>query len=245
MSPFTCEEGVNIEKATLVEAGNMNRIILADSQAMFQAGTAKALAMDEYCRIIGQCADVERMLHLIATYPGAIVLFASSLHPDMGRLRMVLEAARSYSIVIAENNESIEAYLHQGVRGVLFRNMTGTELLQCVHRVAAGDIWEAPQQAPEYDMVGARVLKQLTPKEILIVALIGQGCKNREIGLRLRTTEQVIKNCLRTIYDKAGVNDRLELALFTINHKVLAQMAAEMGSKLEAEDQQAAPTAAA
>ena len=85
-------------------------------------------------------------------------------------------------------------------------------------------------------MVGTRVRDRLTPKEMRIVALIVQGCKNREIALRLKTTEQVIKNYLRSIYDKTGVSDRLELALFTIHHRVLAQAAAEVGSKLEAED---------
>jgi DNA-binding NarL/FixJ family response regulator len=68
-----------------------------------------------------------------------------------------------------------------------------------------------------------------------IVALIVQGCKNREIAGRLKTTEQVIKNYLRSIYDKTGVSDRLELALFTIHHRVLAAAAAEVGCKLEAE----------
>jgi DNA-binding NarL/FixJ family response regulator len=72
-----------------------------------------------------------------------------------------------------------------------------------------------------------------------IVALIVQGCKNREIATRLKTTEQVIKNYLRSIYDKTGVGDRLELALFTIHHRVLANAAAEVGSKIEAEERAA------
>jgi DNA-binding CsgD family transcriptional regulator len=67
------------------------------------------------------------------------------------------------------------------------------------------------------------VRDRLTPKEMRIVALIVQGCKNREIATRLKTTEQVIKNYLRSIYDKTGVGDRLELALFTIHHRVLAR----------------------
>jgi DNA-binding CsgD family transcriptional regulator len=77
-----------------------------------------------------------------------------------------------------------------------------------------------------------------------IVALIVQGCKNREIAMRLKTTEQVIKNYLRSIYDKTGVSDRLELALFTIHHRVLAQAAAEVGSKLKVEEHNAATSAA-
>jgi DNA-binding NarL/FixJ family response regulator len=231
------------------EAHEMNKIILADSQAIFRAGTAKVLAMDEDFRIIAQCADLDRMLHAISTFPGAIVIFAASLRPDMGRLRMMLEAAGSRAIVIAENSESASAYLHQGFRGVVFRNVTGTALVECARRVAAGDTWVPPQlaiaEAPEEDMVGTRVRDRLTPKEMRIVALIVQGCKNREIASRLKTTEQVIKNYLRSIYDKTGVSDRLELALFTIHHRVLAQAAAEMGSRLEAEEQQAsAPPAA-
>jgi DNA-binding NarL/FixJ family response regulator len=230
------------------EAHHMNKIILADSQAIFRAGTAKVLAMDEDLRIIAQCSDLERMLHAITTFPGAIVLFAASLHPDVTQLRRLLESAGSRGIVIAENTESAGTYLQQGFRGVVYRSVSGSSLVECVHRVAAGDIWAPTQlvvaESLDNDLVGTRVRDRLTPKEMRIVALIVQGCKNREIALRLKTTEQVIKNYLRSIYDKTGVSDRLELALFTIHHRVLAQAAAEVGSKLDAEEQ-AAPTAVA
>jgi DNA-binding NarL/FixJ family response regulator len=221
----------------------MNKVILADSQAIFRAGTAKVLAMDEDLRIIAQCTDLDRMMHAVTTFPGSIVVFAASLRPDMARLKTLLEASNSRGIVIAENTEAASSYLQQGFRGVVFRNVTGQALVECVRRVAAGDTWAPPQlqlpDSPEEDMVGTRVRDRLTPKEMRIVALIVQGCKNREIALRLKTTEQVIKNYLRSIYDKTGVSDRLELALFTIHHRVLAQAAAEVGSKLEAEMQQA------
>ena len=197
----------------------MNKIILADSQAIFRAGTAKVLAMDEDVRIIAQCTDLDRMQHAITTFPGSIVLFAASLRPDMDRLH---------------------ALLHQGFRGVVFRSVTGPALVECVRSVAGGGTW-LPQQlmvveSVEEDMVGTRVRDRLTPKEMRIVALIVQGCKNREIATRLKTTEQVIKNYLRSVYDKTGVSDRLELALFTIHHRVLAAAAADVGSKLEAEE---------
>jgi len=226
----------------------MNKLILADSQAIFRAGTAKVLAMDEELRIIAQCTDLDRMYHSITTFPGAILLFAASMRPELTRLRMLLETMGSRGIVIAENNEPATVYLQQGFRGVIFRNVTGNALVECVHRVAAGDTWIPPQlmlpDSPEEDMVGTRVRDRLTPKEMRIVALIAQGCKNREIALRLKTTEQVIKNYLRSIYDKTGVSDRLELALFTIHHRVLAQAAAEVGSKIDAEEH-ASPSAVA
>ncbi len=226
----------------------MNKIILADSQAIFRAGTAKVLAMDEDLRIIAQCTDLERMYHAITTFPSSIVLFAASLHPDFSRLRVMLESAGSRGIVIAENNDAAGSYLQQGFRGVVFRSVTGPTLVECVRRVASGETWIPPQimqpDSPQEDMVGTRVRDRLTPKEMRIVALIVQGCKNREIALRLKTTEQVIKNYLRSIYDKTGVGDRLELALFTIHHRVLAQAAAEVGSKLEAEEQAASDAVA-
>jgi DNA-binding NarL/FixJ family response regulator len=226
----------------------MNKIILADSQAIFRAGTAKVLAMDDDLRIIAQCSDLERMYHAITTFPGSVVLFAASLHPDFAQLRMLLETTNGRGIVIAENNDVTGGYLQQGFRGVVFRNVTGPTLVECVRRVAAGETWLSPQimlpDSPEDDMVGTRVRDRLTPKEMRIVALIVQGCKNREIAVRLKTTEQVIKNYLRSIYDKTGVGDRLELALFTIHHRVLAKAATEVGNKLEAEEQAAATPSA-
>jgi DNA-binding CsgD family transcriptional regulator len=68
---------------------------------------------------------------------------------------------------------------------------------------------------------GARSKVQLTPKETLIVSCVTQGMKNREIALRVGTTEQVVKNYLRKVYDKLGVADRLELALYCLNHHVV------------------------
>lgn len=232
-----------------VEARHMNKLILADSQAIFRAGTAKVLAMDEGFRIIAQCPDLDRMYHAITTFPGSIIIFAASMRPELTRLQMLLDTMGSRGIVIAENSEVASVYLQQGFRGVVFRNVTGNALVECVRHVAAGETWQPPQtmipDSPEEDMVGTRVRDRLTPKEMRIVALIAQGCKNREIATRLKTTEQVIKNYLRSIYDKTGVSDRLELALFTIHHRVLAQAAAEMGNKIEAEERSSAPPAVA
>ncbi len=222
------------------ETGAMNKVILADSQAIFRAGTAKVLATDDDFRIIAQCSDSERMMHAITTFPGSLVIFASALRPEFSRLKMLLETMGSRGIVIAENAEVPAGYLQQGFSGVILRNTTGAALVECVRRVASGETWQPLHailsEVAEEDLVGLRVRDRLTPKEMRIVALIVQGCKNREIASRLKTTEQVIKNYLRSIYDKTGVSDRLELALFTLHHRVLAQAAADVGSRIEAEE---------
>src|SRR3979411_3511077 len=63
---------------------------------------------------------------------------------------------------------------------------------------------------------GSRPKVSLTPKESLIVSCVTQGMKNKEIALRVGTTEQVVKNYLRKVYDKLGVADRLELDLSSL-----------------------------
>ncbi|HEY6938188.1 MAG TPA: helix-turn-helix transcriptional regulator, partial [Terriglobales bacterium] len=59
---------------------------------------------------------------------------------------------------------------------------------------------------------------RLTPREIEVAALVWEGMTNREIGQNIGTTEQVVKNYLRVIFDKLGVWSRLELALYIANH---------------------------
>ena len=122
------------------------------------------------------------------------------------------------------------------MEGLVYRNVSGPILLDCARRVAAGERFQQPTagncELLEEDAVGARVRDRLTSKEMKIVALITQGCKNKEIAIKLGTTEQVVKNYLRSIYDKTGVSDRLELALFTMHHKMLAQAAAAVGDQM-------------
>jgi DNA-binding NarL/FixJ family response regulator len=60
--------------------------------------------------------------------------------------------------------------------------------------------------------------EQLTPKEIQIATLVWEGMTNREISRLVGTTEQVIKNHLRSIFDKLGVWSRLELAMYVASH---------------------------
>jgi DNA-binding NarL/FixJ family response regulator len=214
----------------------MNKIILGDNQAIFRAGIAKVLASEEDFRVAAQCGDLPRLILAVETYRSSIVVFASALKPDVADLMTRVKAASSRAIVIAENNETSSTYTNLGVRGVVYRNTTGAALVDCVHKVIQGlTAIQRPLEAvqnEEEDFVGARVRDRLTPKEMKIVALIVQGCKNKEIATRLGTTEQVIKNYLRSVYDKTGVSDRLELALFTIHHRILAAAAAEAVNNL-------------
>jgi DNA-binding NarL/FixJ family response regulator len=60
--------------------------------------------------------------------------------------------------------------------------------------------------------------ERLTPKEVQVATLVWEGLTNREIGRVIGTTEQVVKNHLRTTFDKLGVWSRLELAMYVASH---------------------------
>jgi DNA-binding NarL/FixJ family response regulator len=216
----------------------MNRIILADNQAIFRAGAARVLALEDDMRIVAQCEDADRMLHALEAHRGAVLVFSGSMQADVPALVEQARAAGTRTILVAENGAQVAEELVRVLDGVLFRNVPGVNLIDCIRRVGKGQKclqnYSNVTSIQAQDTAGARVRDRLTPKEMQIVALIVQGCKNKQIALQLNTKEQVIKNYLRSIYDKTGVSDRLELALFTIHHKVLADAAARVGDLLQA-----------
>jgi DNA-binding NarL/FixJ family response regulator len=214
----------------------MIRLILADNQAIFRAGAARVLALEDDMRIAAQCEDAEKLFAAIDALRGSVILIASSLQVSTRDLLARTRSAASRLILVAENSEPIPEDVAPLIDGILSRNVPGTVLVDCVRRAAQGQHFVQHSNVTTMqvaDNVGARVRDRLTPKEMQIVALIVQGCKNKDIATQLGTKEQVIKNYLRSIYDKSGVSDRLELALFTIHHRALAEAAAKAGHQLQ------------
>ncbi len=211
----------------------MLKIILADNQAIFRTGAAKVLAVEDDLRVVAQADNAEKMLAGLESFRANVLIFAESLESDV---TAVVEAAKKHKskvILITDSTEQSSRYTSQGVSGIIYRNVSGPALVDCVRKVAKGETCiqttETSNAAEENDAVGARVRDRLTAKELKIVALIVQGYKNKEIATTLGTTEQVIKNYLRNVYDKIGVSDRLELALFTIHHRILLEAASATG----------------
>jgi DNA-binding NarL/FixJ family response regulator len=214
----------------------MNRIILADNQAIFRTGAARVLALEDDMRIASQCEEPAKLFIAIESLRNSIVVVSTSLRLDLKDLFACTQAAGSHVILVTENTELIAEDIASLFDGILCRNVAGTDLVDCVRRVAGGQRFVQRSNLTTMqatDHVGTRVRDRLTPKEMQIVALIVQGCKNKDIATQLGTREQVIKNYLRAIYDKTGVSDRLELALFTIHHRVLAEAAARAHDLLQ------------
>jgi DNA-binding NarL/FixJ family response regulator len=212
----------------------MLKLILGDNQAIFRAGIAKVLAVEDDLRIVAQAQTPEQMMVALDKFRAAVLVCSVAFHPDLKAMMDTATQAQTRVLLIAENGEDAGKYMAMGASGVVFRSITGPALVSSVRRIARGETFcqdsAVTRELADNDMVGARVRDRLTPKELRIVSLIVQGYKNKEIAGKLGTTEQVIKNYLRNVYDKIGVSDRLELALFTIHHRILAQAAAATGA---------------
>jgi DNA-binding NarL/FixJ family response regulator len=163
-----------------------------------------------------------------------IVIFEAALaeNPSDAVAEMLRHVPSCKLVVVTETpNEEVTLELfRRGAHAIVSREVEPELLVDCLHKVAGGEPWlESKAVAWVLEAYrtqasrpsGARSKVQLTPKESLIVSCVTQGMKNKEIALRVGTTEQVVKNYLRKVYDKLGVADRLELALFCLHNRVL------------------------
>jgi DNA-binding NarL/FixJ family response regulator len=212
----------------------MIRILLADDQAIFRAGTARVLAADPQLSVISQCDHPDALLDVVATSHDGVLIVAQSLGADMDRLLAAAIAANTRVVLMTETGADPESSLVRRLDGLLDRQTSAEELLACVRRVGSGERAVTTNNSNAVDTVAQRMLNVLTPRELQIVGFVVQGWKNRQIADELGTKEQVVKNYLRSIYDKSGSSDRLELALFTLHHRSLAEAAARACEALQA-----------
>jgi two-component system nitrate/nitrite response regulator NarL len=210
------------------------RVILADSQAIYRVGIRKVFALEDDLRVVAQADSIENLRAAVERFPSDVVLLEGSLLtgttnviPDL--MRAAPEVKLIVQAVAADENQTVELY-RRGVRGIVSRSISPDLLVRCVRRIAAGETWIDNQsvswvieayRAQAAALVNPRSQPKLSPKEMAIITCITQGKRNKEIAFQLGTTEQVIKNYLRKVYDKLGVSDRLELALYCLHNKII------------------------
>jgi DNA-binding NarL/FixJ family response regulator len=214
--------------------GRLIRVILADTQAIFRAGLRKIFALEDDIRVVGQAETLPQTQSAVTKFSADVLIFESMLAPNpVEAVTELLRQAPELKIVVvtpASDEQLTLDLFRRGAHGILTREVEPETLVDCLRKVAAGEPW-LENQAIHWVMEayrghnlrpsGARPKVQLTPKETLIVSCVTQGMKNKEIAIRVGTTEQVVKNYLRKVYDKLGVADRLELALYCLSHHVV------------------------
>jgi DNA-binding NarL/FixJ family response regulator len=214
--------------------GAFVRVIVADTQAIFRAGLRKVFALEDDIRVVGQAETLAQAQSAVKKFSSDVMIFEAALAPNpVEAVADLLRQNPPLRIVVvtpASDQEMTLELFRRGAHGIVSREVEPELLVDCLRKVAGGETWLDPQgtrwvmeayRNQNNRPAGARPKVQLTPKETLIVSCVTQGMKNKEIALRVGTTEQVVKNYLRKVYDKLGVADRLELALYCLNHHVV------------------------
>lgn len=219
------------------------RVILADSQAIYRVGMRKVFALEDDIRVVAQAETLENLYAALQRFPTDVVLLEGQLIAGtVDAIPQFVRRAPNAKLIVqvSESDESntVELY-RRGVRGVVPRSISPDLLVKCVRKIAAGETWIDNQsiswvidayRAQAASLTNPRTQPRLSDKELAIIACITRGMRNKEIAYQIGTTEQVVKNYLRKVYDKLGVSDRLELALYCLHHQILKQetAAAEM-----------------
>src|SRR5665213_2229950 len=128
-----------IEDLHVGEHSLAQRIILADTQAIFRTGAARVLAMEEDMQVVAQCSDLPRLKEAIATLRDAIVVFPTSMTQNIAEVLSSIEASAGKSIVIVEHGDKLDALVAERVNGVVLRSVAGSQLVDCLRRVAVGE----------------------------------------------------------------------------------------------------------
>jgi DNA-binding NarL/FixJ family response regulator len=118
-----------------------------------------------------------------------------------------------------------------GVRGILTKSALPTELQECIHAVIEGRYWAFGTSVSNLVALLQELMKEsqdapkntfrLTPRELQITALVAEGCTNKDVAAESKISEETVKHHLKNIFDKTGVSNRLELAIFAMNHSLL------------------------
>lgn len=219
------------------------RLLIADGHPIVLEGLRSVLRNSPGVQIIGEAADGMEALEQSLQLAPDIVLMELKL-PKLDGLTVLrnLQTRGSRAKVIiftgSENREELVEAMKLGCSGVLLKNAPNMLIEKSLRKVNDGEIWLDSNTTaavirqfatPSHDQPFAngnssekvtRERAQLSQREREIIVLIAQGYKNKEIAEKMFITEQTVKNHLHNIFDKVGVSDRLELALYAIHNSL-------------------------
>jgi DNA-binding NarL/FixJ family response regulator len=212
------------------------RVLIADDHSLFREGLRKLIESEAGFEVVGQAADGEILLDLARQLQPDLILLdlAMPRQDGMDVLRELAAAevpARTLLLTAAIHKSQIVQALKLGAYGVLLKECTTQRLFDSIRCVMAGQYWvgresvsdlvRALRSVASNDNSGSRSRDfGLTPRELEIISLVVAGYSNPEIAQRCTISEQTVKHHMSNVFDKLGVSNRLELALFAVNHQL-------------------------
>lgn len=218
------------------------RLLIADGHPIVLEGLRTVLGHLPNLQVVGEASDGMEAIEKTVSLDPDIVLMELKL-PRVDGLTVLrsiqARAGRSKVILFSssENKEEFVEAMKLGCSGILAKDSSLTLIEKSIQKVYAGEIWldsnttaavirqfASPTDFPPVHGTTngktTRERAQLSQREREIIILIAQGYKNKEIAEKMFITEQTVKNHLHNVFDKLGVSDRLELALYAIHNSL-------------------------
>ena len=209
------------------------RIVIADDHPIFRDGLRKLLDNEDDMQIVGEVSNGTECTTMVGKLKPDILLLDLRM-PEKDGLTLLEEmnfdslSTRVIVLTATEDDRDVVRAMRLGARGVVLKQSATDLLIKSIRKVYGGEIWldkrmtgEGMKAFSKSAEGGPRREKPLlSDREKEIVQLVAQGFRNREIGEKLFISEQTVKNHLHNIFDKLGVSDRLELALYAIHHRI-------------------------
>jgi two-component system, NarL family, nitrate/nitrite response regulator NarL len=206
----------------------MTRLLLYTDEPILASGLETVLAPATGFRLTGICRSTAALIEQARLDRPDVLLL--DLSPDLtfGVLLDVQRLIPTSRIVLWVRSISTElAYqaIEHGVRGILRKTHPPDVLLKCLQMVAEGGLWF--EEALKASFTTMRTIS-LTRRESQLVGLLSQGLKNKEIAATLFISEGTVKVYLSRLFQKLGVKDRFELALFGLKNMPSSDALIEM-----------------
>jgi two-component system nitrate/nitrite response regulator NarL len=210
------------------------RILIADREIVFRFGLKSLFALEDDLRVVAQADTALQLIeltkslrpHLIFIQAEIIVEAGSDLLADVRREAPECKIVVTSSLTLAED-EGLR-FVQLGAAGIILKSVEPSLFVKCARKVVLeNEVWLPKRQVAQIvkllETNAARPLRPadtLTRREKTIISYLMQGWHNREVAQHLSISEQTVKNHLRSIYDKVGVSDRLELVLYAIHQRM-------------------------
>ena len=196
----------------------MATVLLFTDEPVIAEGLASILAGRAEFSLLAHCRSAEALRTQLAASQPDLVLVDITGGFSFAELKSLQEAAAPAKLVLWVHAISTELALQAvslGVRGILRKSLAIENLVEYLNRINTGEVWfekaltESIVSTPRYP---------LTPREGQLVSLLSGGLKNKEIATRMGISEGTVKVYLSRVFQKLGVKDRFELALYALKN---------------------------